>query len=186
MILLSFAPLIAFHVLTGVQSIQLALEVAAGLALVVIAVDQALSTQGVKILNLGSFVLFAALALYGLVAGPAWNPLWVRLLVNLGLLVIVLATLAARQPFTLQYARQETPPELWATPGFLHVNYVISFVWAAVFAVLVAADVARLFAPGIPRWLDTSVGIAGLVIAFKFTKWYPEQAARRFGRLKRS
>jgi hypothetical protein len=49
---------------------------------------------------------------------------------------------------------------------------VISTVWAAVFVVLVLADLARLFILAVPHWLDTAVGISGMVIATKFTKWY--------------
>jgi hypothetical protein len=173
MILLSFASLIAFHVLVGFVPVDLALAIAAGIALIVLAADHALSSGGIKVLNLGTFALFVALSVVGAIAHPAWNPLWVRLIVNAGLLAIVLFTFAIHRPFTLQYAREATPAPVSTSPTFLRTNYLISTVWAAVFVVLVLADLARLFILAVPHWLDTAVGISGMVIATKFTKWYP-------------
>ncbi len=173
MILLSFAPLIAFHVLVGFASTEHVIELAAGLALVVVAVDWALSSGSVKLLNLGTLALFVILLLSGMIAHVEWTPIWASLLVNAGLLAIVCFTLAIRQPFTAQYAREQTPEAVWHSPMFLRANYVISSVWALVFVVFVLADLARMFVPSIPHWLDTAVGIAGLVLAAKFTKWYP-------------
>lgn len=177
MILLSFAPLIAFHVLVGFGSVELALGIAAGLALVVLAADQALSSGGAKLLNIGTFALFVILALCGLIAHIAWDPLWVRLVVNAGLLALILFTFAIRRPFTLQYARQGRPESVWRSPAFIRANYIISSVWAAVFGVLVLADLTRMFVPSVPRWLDTAVGVAGLVLAIKFTQWYSRRLA---------
>jgi hypothetical protein len=150
MILLSFASLIGFHVLVGFAPVDLALAIAAGIALLVLAADHALSSGGIKLLNLGTFALFAALSLVGVIAHVAWNPLWVRLMVNAGLLAAVLFTFAIRQPFTLQYAREGTPASFGRSPAFLRANYLISAVWAAVFGVLVLADLARLFSRGSP------------------------------------
>jgi hypothetical protein len=184
MILLSFVPLIAFHALVGFGSTGRAIELGAGLALVVVAVDWTLSSGSVKLLNLGTFVLFAVLLLVGKIADVEWSPLWASLFVNIGLLAIVGFTLAIKQPFTAQYARQETPKAIWNSPTFLHANYVISSVWGLVFVVFVLADLARMFVPSIPNWLDTTVGIVGLVVAAKFTKWYPAKlsaAVRRTG-----
>ena len=50
--------------------------------------------------------LFGGLAVYALLGGPAWTVIGVRLRVDAGLLLIVLASMAVGRPFTLQYARE--------------------------------------------------------------------------------
>ena len=43
---------------------------------------------------------------------------------------IVVGSIIVRRPFTLQYAREDAPEEYWHEPGFLRVNYQLSWVWA--------------------------------------------------------
>jgi len=86
--------------------------------------------------------------------------------------------MALRRPFTLQYAREEVSPELWNTPEFLHVNYVISGAWALAFALMVLAELALLYAPQIPHRVGVIVIVVALVGAVKFTSWYPSRSRR--------
>jgi len=87
----------------------------------------------------------------------------------------VLVSLALRQPFTLQYAREQVPPELWGSPRFVRANYIITAVWAAAFAVLVIADLVLLYLPQVPHRVGIVATILALVGAFKFTSWYPNR-----------
>jgi hypothetical protein len=136
--------------------------------------------ESVKILEVGSLVLFALLVAYTLVAAPAWTVATVRLAVVSGLLAIVLVSLAINRPFTLQYARERVPSEFWGSPVFLAVNRRISLVWAASFAVLVAADAAAEWIPSIPIQVDVVTSIAAFAAALWFTSWYPERIRRAF------
>ena len=83
--------------------------------------------------------------------------------------------MALRRPFTLQYAREGTPKETWTTPEFIRVNYVITAVWAAAFAVMVAADLAMLYMPNVPMRVGIWITIAAIYGAFKFAAWYPKR-----------
>jgi hypothetical protein len=114
--------------------------------------------ESLKILELGSLLLFALLVAYTLAARPAWTVPTVRLAVDAGLLAIVLVSLAVRRPFTLQYAREQVPEQFWATPRFMAVNCAISSVWAGCFAVMVLADVAAEYVAAIPIWVDVAAG----------------------------
>ena len=87
----------------------------------------------------------------------------VRLAVDGGLLAIVLVSLAIGRPFTLQYARERVPEPIWALPVFFTTNRRITVVWAAAFAVHVAADAAAEYVPAIPLWFDIAVSIAAFV-----------------------
>jgi hypothetical protein len=92
------------------------------------------------------------------------------------LLLIVIVSMAIGRPFTWQSAREQVPSELWDRPEFIRTNYVITGVWALAFAAMVAAELALLYVPGMPRRLGVVAIILALVGAVKFTGWYPEGA----------
>ena len=108
-----------------------------------------------KILEIGSVVLFGLLVAYTLLAAPRWTVATVRLAVDGGLLTIVLVSLGIGRPFTLQYARERVPEPIWALPVFFTTNRRITVVWAVAFAVHVAADAAAEYVPAVPLWLDS-------------------------------
>jgi len=84
-------------------------------------------------------------------------------------------SIAIRQPFTLQYARESVPQALWSSREFLRTNDVISAVWALAFAVLVAADFVLLTMPDLPPRFGIIATVLALVGALKFTAWYPNR-----------
>lgn len=96
---------------------------------------------------------------------------------DIGLLVIVLVSMAVRSPFTLKYAREDTPREHWDSPLFLRINYVITAVWALAFAVMVAADLVLVYRPDLPSKYGIIVTVLAIIGAVKFTQKYPERAA---------
>ena len=83
--------------------------------------------------------------------------------------LFVLASLTLRQPFTLQYAREQTPPDIWTNPQFIRRNYTITAVWAIAFAVMVIAESVILYVPTIPPRLGIIVTILAIYGAFRFT-----------------
>jgi hypothetical protein len=138
--------------------------------------DWATPSRTPKLLEIGTALLFAGLALYAVAGGPDWSIAGVRLRVDGGLLLIVLVSMAARRPFTLQYAREQVAPALWDSPVFVRTNYVITGAWALAFAVLVAADLMLVYWPEVPPRMAIVATILALVGAVKFTGWYPQHA----------
>ncbi len=126
-------------------------------------------------MEIGAVILFGVLALYAVLTSPTWSIIGVRLRVDVGLLLIVLASMALRRPFTLQYAREQVAPEIWGTPIFIRTNYILTAVWAAAFAVTVIADIVLLYAPGLPPAVGITLTALAIAGAFKFTAWYPER-----------
>lgn len=108
-----------------------------------------------------AFAPFLAFAVIDRLAGPS-EGLVAGAVVAAGLLAIVLASMALGRPFTLQYAREQVPPEHWDSPEFLRTNAIIAAVRALAFAVMVAAELALLALPGMPR----GAGIAAIVLAW--------------------
>lgn len=174
--LLAFAPFIAFVVIERVVGVSAGLAAGAVVSAILLARDFLSSERRVKILEIGTFVLFGALTLYSLMFDASWSVAAVRLRVDTGLMLIVLASMALRQPFTLQYAREKVAPELWNSPGFLRLNYEITFAWALAFAAMVGADILMAYVPTVSNSIGILITVAALYAAIKFTGWYPQQA----------
>src|SRR5262249_61112723 len=82
--------------------------------------------HAVKILEIGTFILFGTLAAYTWLTATAWTVATVRLVVDSGLLAIAVVSLAIDRPFTLQYAREQVPDVLWALPIFLPPHPILT------------------------------------------------------------
>jgi hypothetical protein len=177
-ILLGLTPFIVFFVLMRLVSPLGGLAAAFAVS-VLLGLRQWRRGEPVKVLEIGSLALFGALVLYTLIAAPDWTVARVRLAVDGGLLVIVLVSLAIGMPFTLQYARESVPKELWNAPLFMTTNQRITAAWAAAFAVMTAADAAAHYIEAIPLWIDIAASVAALAAAVWFTRWYPAVVRRR-------
>ena len=176
-ILLAFSPFIAFVIIERLLGIGPGLTAAALVSAILLLRDAMSPERKMKILEVGTFILFAGLAAYATTEDANdWRIATVRLYVDGGLLLIVLISLLMRRPFTLQYAREQTPERVRNTPAFVRANYVITGAWAAAFAVMVVADLLLLYAPQLPHIIAIVVTIAALYAVFKFTSWYPRRA----------
>jgi hypothetical protein len=174
-IVLAFAPFIAFALIDSVVGSTPGL-IAGALVSAALLLRDVSAGKTPKVLEIGTMLLFGALALYAVVANPTWSIVGVRLRVDAGLLAIVLASIALRLPFTLQYARERVPAAIWGSSQFKHVNYVITAAWALAFVIMVGADLVLLYAPDVPTRAGVIATILALVGAIKFTSWYPERA----------
>jgi hypothetical protein len=179
-ILFSLSPFIAFFVLMRLVHPLAGLAGAFAVSLL-LSFRQWHRGESVKVLEIGSLVLFGALVFYTLVAAPAWTVATVRLAVDTGLFAIAFVSLLVGQPFTLQYARESVPKEFWSSPLFLSTNRRITAAWTAAFAVMAGADVAAQYVEAIPLWIDIAATVAAFAAALWFTRWYSALARRRAG-----
>lgn len=175
-ILLAFAPFLTFAIVDRFAGPLEGLIAGVLIALLLLARDWLPAGRSVKVLDIGTTLLFVGLVLYSFLAKPTWSVIGVRPCVDTGLLVIVLASMAIGRPFTMQYAREQVEPELWNSPEFRRTNYIITGVWALAFAVMMSAEIVLLYVPGISPRAGIIVIILALVGAVKFTGWYPEHA----------
>jgi hypothetical protein len=177
-ILLGLSPFLTFFVL-----MRLVTPVAGLLGALIVSMFLCLHmwwrSESVKILEVGSLILFGLLSAYTVLAVPHWTVAKVRLAVDGGLLAIALISLAIDRPFTLQYAREQVPEQFWGLPLFLRTNRIVTGIWAATFAILVAADAAAEYVALIPIWVDVVVSIAVFVGAVVFSRRYPQTVRRR-------
>src|SRR6516164_35704 len=177
-ILLGFAPYLAFFLFLQAGSAIVGLWAALMVALLNAGRDWA-RTRSLKVLELGTVLLFAALAIFTTLEHWNWTVMAVRLAVDVGLLTIVLASLATGHPFTLQYARERVPEKYWHAPLFLTINRRITWAWAIAFAAMSASHAAVVFVPAELLWLDIVVTISALASALSFTAWYPAYVRKK-------
>jgi uncharacterized membrane protein len=172
-ILLGFAPWIVFWVLVGNNTFQHAAW--AALAAAVIVNAKGLNKKNYKVLDIGTLLFFLVQAVITLFAEPVWLETWTHFSGNAALLVISLISLLIGKPFTLQYAREQTPEEFWTTPLFYSINRNITLVWTAAFAVQTASSALTVIWPHHETWFSWIIPMGAFVGATKFTGWYPKQ-----------
>ncbi len=178
-----FLPWIVLAVIEGPGRIALASAVALGLSVLFLVVEVARGSSP-KALSFVDVVAFGAFLVGALVASPGtttWLETWFGEIANIVLVVFVFASLAIRKPFTLQYAKEETPEEYWDSPIFLRVNDVITAVWGLAF---LGAAIAGWYGDAVLHsnnnlWTGWVLQIFASLIAVAFTEWYPDYATAR-------
>jgi len=178
-IFLILAPYGAFAFLMLVTSATVSLFTAALVCLAVIALD-AYRGRSLKILGAGSTILFAGVGVYFTLVDPSLSTSAVKLAVDTGIFAISLGSIVLRNPFTLQYAIESVPAETAAMPGFLRANYIITGAWTVAALLMMLANVAMLYVPGLPIWLSLAIAFAARNSAVYFTKWYPQYRKAKY------
>lgn len=173
-IFLILAPYGAFAVLMLVTSPTLSLIAGSMVCLATIGVDR-VRGRSVKILPASSAILFAGIAAYVTTIDPGLSDKAVRLTVDIGIFMVSLGSMLVGYPFTTQYALESVPAEIAAMPGFARANYVITGAWTAATLLMLLANAAILYVPGLPIWLGLAVAFAARNSAVFFTKWYSAQ-----------
>jgi hypothetical protein len=139
-----------------------------------------------KLLDVATVVFFAALSLAAVFTtrqDVAALDRYSQAISSGALGIIALASIVFRHPFTVDYAREQAPPQVWHTPMFQRINLVLTSVWAAVFLVCGALGLAaeQNVAKGLRDWLNWYIPIVLIFAAFRFTKWYPAQVRALHG-----
>lgn len=173
-----FAPFIVFSLIDHALGLWQGL-IAALLVAIAVLFRHRMEGRSTKILEVGSAILFAALALFVFATGADLSFPALRALVDTGLLAIAIVSIVIGTPFTIQYAKETTPQQHWNSPLFRRANLVISLVWALSFAVNALADFVLVLIPEAPAQLATLFAVATLVASLKFTKWYPKYLHRK-------
>lgn len=181
--LAGLSPWIVYSLVSGPNRLELSCIAALAVALVFFGVGR-LRGKSVKLLELSDVVFFGGLGIFIAVASDSthdWLELWSGEIANVALVVIAVASIAVRKPFTMQYARDEVDPSLWTNPVFIHINYVLTWAWALAFLIGAASgfygDAALDNSDNL--WTGWVIQTAALIVAAQFTGWYPKRARAR-------
>ena len=176
-LVVGFAPFILFTLLSRL-SVDLALWVAFAAAFVV-TIRDFVESPSLRLLDVGSFVLFALLALGRGFLDPSLSLALVRFIASLSLLLLLGLPLALGRPFSVDYARLDPREAGLPPPVFLQVNYLVSAAWTGAFALMAAADGAVAFDGELPLYGSIAVSVIALAAAVTFTLRYPAHAAKK-------
>lgn len=165
-ILLAFSPFLAF--LAGEHLLGIVPALCAGCAVAVALAARELmrGAREVRVLEVVTAVLFGAT----FVTDIKWSVGLVRLVVDCGLMLLVLAGVAVGRPFTGTIARARVTPEVAASSAFRRRIQLIAMAWAGAFGVLALADLVLILQPGWPLSVPIAISAAGLIAAFKITR----------------
>jgi hypothetical protein len=173
-----FVPWIIFWVVAAPSTWEYA-TLGALLAAVILALPDA-RKRSLKLLDvatIGFFAVFSLLAVFLDASDLQWLEDYSQAISSGALAIIALGSLAF-MPFTEQYARETAPREVWDSPEFKRMNFVLSAMWGGVFAVsAVLGIIAQQTDSSTAReWLNWIIPIALVIGAFKYTAWYADQA----------
>ena len=134
--LLTFVPWIVYALISG-DSPSSKLWGALGGFVVSVVVLAAARRRGTRadalIIEIGSGLFFATLAVFALVCPGSALLDYATALSSAALAVIAWVSLAIRRPFTLGIAKRSTPSTVWDQPLFHRTNVIITTVWATSF-----------------------------------------------------
>jgi hypothetical protein len=178
-----FAPWVVMSVIVGPRRFVLA----AGLALLTaLSIAAANWLVGIKpmVLDVTGIAFFAALVLVGVFVGDVtrhWLERWSGDISNTLIALIAIGSIVLRKPFTVQYAHESVHPRHWQSSLFMRVNYRVTWGWAAAFLLTAAVGALGDGPLGQPdnMWTNWVVQIAALILALRFTEWYPAAAHAR-------
>jgi hypothetical protein len=97
------------------------------------------------------------------------------------LLLLTLLSLLSGSPFTLSYAREHTPRELWDSPAFIRANFIVTGAWGSVFLANTLVNVVKLHDPQGNEWFYRGIEFGLFALGVIFSTLYS-----RYARGKRS
>ncbi|WP_426441854.1 hypothetical protein [Bradyrhizobium genosp. P] len=178
-IFLILAPYGAFAALMLVTSAPVSLLCGALACLAVIALDIARG-RSIKILSLGSVVVFTAVGSYLTFADATLSSTAVKIAVDAGIFLVALSSIVFRHPFARQYAMEVVDAETARLPSFEGVNYRITWAWTAAMLLMMVGNFAVLYVPGLPLWSGLLIAVAARNSAVCFTRWYPQYRKAKY------
>jgi hypothetical protein len=168
-LLIGFAPWIIFWVFAG-ETFRFA-TVGAFVSAIVVNLP-ALLQRRLKLLDIGTLLFFALLAVAAFTIERTWFERFANPLSNGALALIAFVSIVLRQPFTLQYARETTPAESWNAPAFIRAGYLISGVWCASFVIQTISTLIAAIRPSDHVLFRYLIPYGSLVLALAYTRWY--------------
>lgn len=125
-----------------------------------------------KILEVGTLFYFFLLALAAIFFDLEKLGHGVNALSSFILMAIVFISIIIKKPFSIQYAKEVSRPEVWNNPEFIRVNYVISWAWFIAFLVNLILPLSRCLGVRSPKRLDFIVSLICIISVIKFSRWY--------------
>lgn len=130
-----------------------------------------------EVVTLGYFVVHAVITL---VLGANFLKTYGVIFNSLVLAGMAFGTLAMKNPFTYQYAKEDWDKAYWDDPAFIEINAIITGVWGGIFTVnaLLGALAVFIF-PAQELWFVVILPNVGVAAGIMFSSRFPNDAARK-------
>jgi hypothetical protein len=153
--------------------------VCAGFVVMLALVTREFSIGAVKIIDCTSLSFFALALLTIVMTG---HDLFIyRIVAAWGIFAVVAwTTVLVGFPFTLQYARERAPREIWNAAPFHTMNVVMTVAWAVIFTLDTIFATLALRGRYV-LMLDAVIPTITLGLGYAFNRFYPEHLRKRFG-----
>ncbi len=178
-VLVGFLPWILFWTLTGTGNRPLAIVCALAASVMLVARRRLRGSKS-KTLEVVALCYFLLQAILTFAVGSGFLIEYGALANYAVLAAVAFGTLAANNPFTYQYAKEDWDEEYWDDPVFIRINRTVTAVWGAIFLVNLLLTSLAIFAfPPLAPLLATWLPIAGIILGALFSAHYPGYAARQ-------
>lgn len=149
------------------------------LAVAIAIVGHEYSRDALKIMDCTTVGFFTVALATTIVAGP-----WLFKNYNIFLpwtvfAVVAWTTLLIGFPFTIQYAREQAPREVWDHPLFMRLNVILTVAWGVILSVNALMGVLALIT-GRLLMLGLVLPICLMLFGFVFSARYPKRFSDRF------
>lgn len=175
-IIKSFLPWILFSILNGSSQHQLDTAI-----IVAFATTLWIEIPALKkgfILSWGTMAFFTFMFIAVILFKNPWIAKHAWIFSNGTLALIAWSSILVRQPFTIQYAKEQVPQEHWQSPLFIKINYILTAVWGICFLFATFLNILQVYYPTFDGWVYQSLTNGATIFAIWFTAWYPKWAQK--------
>ena len=175
-LLLGFAPWLAFLFIAHGSLFRLKVGLVVAL---VLAVAMGLMKLHRGVILWVGLVFFSVSTLLVLGFEDMWTVRHMGVLANGAMALATWYTVAVKRPFTMDYARDHTPPELWSSPTFLRTNQIITAAWSTCFTLNAGLAWHKMALHSLPDWEYEVISYALLLSCAILSTWYPAHLKRQ-------
>ncbi|MBI5954627.1 MAG: FAD-dependent oxidoreductase [Chloroflexi bacterium] len=139
-----------------------------------------LKRRDIKTMEAVTLGYFAVHAIITLALGSDFLKTYGPIVNSLVLVGMAFGTLAMKNPFTYQYAKEDWDKSYWTDPAFIKINEIITGVWGGIFTVNALLGALAVFVfPAQEILFAVVLPNAGVVAGIFFSSRFPGYAARK-------
>ncbi len=136
--------------------------------------------RDIKTMEVVTMAYFAIHVIVTLALGSSFLKTYGPIANSLVLAGMAFGTLAMKNPFTYQYAKEDWDKSYWNDPAFIRINEIITGVWGWIFLLNAALGALAIFVfPAQELWFVVILPNVGIVAGIIFSSRFPNYAVRK-------
>ena len=169
-LVLAFAPWILFKIIILIPLFGVLTMVKLGIVIAaIVCAYQAYTGLHKGVILYGGILFFGFSLITVVLFGNIWVTRHLGVLSHGTLAGLSWLSILLRRPFTMDYAKQYIPEQLWTTQAFILKNNIITGIWAVAFSINLADAVIKIYHPGISGMLTETIDNAAMLLAIIIT-----------------